>query len=76
MTTCRLCPGEARPPGAFCVAYIEAANKRRGLELTKTRRRDERALDYGGYWLLDTHGVVAGGEYGISLAEIAVELLS
>lgn len=25
----RLCPGEARPPGDFCVARIEAANKRR-----------------------------------------------
>ena len=45
----RLCPGEARLPGAFCVACIEAANKRRGLELVKCRRRDPRALDYALY---------------------------
>jgi hypothetical protein len=73
----RLCPGEARHPGVFCVAFIESANKRRGLELVKSRRRDARALDYGGHWLVDvrTGDLVAGGEYGTDLHEIAVELL-
>ena len=78
----RLCLGEARLPGAFCVACIEAANKRRGLELVKCRRRDPRALDYALYVLVkDSSGnrrrgaqapisALARGE-GITLAEVA-----
>src|SRR6266480_2203539 len=36
--------------------------ERQGLQLVKSRRRDPRAIDYGGYMLVDiaTNGVVAG----------------
>lgn len=37
--------------------------ERQGLRLTKSRRRDPRALDYGGYALVDeTNGIVFGTE--------------
>jgi hypothetical protein len=78
MTTPPLCPGEARLPGDLCVAGIEGANKHRGLELVKSRRGDPRALDYGGHWLVDMrtgdHG--DGGEFGVNLREVDLELLS
>jgi hypothetical protein len=37
---------------------------RQGLQLVKSRRRDPRAIDYGGYMLVDprTNSVVAGAE--------------
>jgi len=37
--------------------------ERQGMRLLKSRRRDSRALDYGGYMLVDlrTDAVVAGG---------------
>ena len=37
--------------------------QRRGYQLIKSRRRDPRAIDYGGYMIADasTNGVVAGG---------------
>jgi hypothetical protein len=46
-------------------------------ELVKSRCRDPRALDYSGYWLVDvrTGDLVAGGEFGVSLAEVADVLL-
>jgi hypothetical protein len=49
---------------------------RRGLRLAKSRRRDERALDFGRYWLIDnrTGTVIAGGQWGVSLDEIEEEL--
>ena len=36
---------------------------RQGLHIVKSRRRDPRALDFGGYMIVDTQGnwVVAGG---------------
>ena len=52
---------------------MRRAAQGQGLRLVKCRRRDPRALDYGGYWLLDvsTNGMVAGGEFGVSLADVA-----
>lgn len=46
--------------------------QRQGLALRKSRRRDPRAVDYGGYWLIDvsTDALVAGGQFGISLDAI------
>jgi hypothetical protein len=49
--------------------------QRQGLKMVKSRRRDERALDYGGYMLLDvdTGGANVGGvprPYSASLDEI------
>ena len=54
--------------------------KRQGLRLEKSRRRDPRALDYGGYWLIDgpssnggnwrARTVIVGGEYGVDLDTI------
>ena len=35
--------------------------KRRGLVLTKSRRRDPRAYDFGGYMLVDFNGRVVAG---------------
>lgn len=37
--------------------------QRQGLKVVKSRRRDPRALDYGGYMIADesTNGVVMGG---------------
>jgi hypothetical protein len=45
---------------------------RRGLRLTKSRRRDERAVDYGRYWLSDekTTALILGGQFGDTLDEI------
>ncbi len=45
---------------------------RQGLLLRKSRRRDPRALDYGAYWLVDAsiNGIVAGGQFGVSLDDI------
>lgn len=54
--------------------------QRQGLRLEKSRRRDPRALDYGGYWLIDgpasngtnwrARTVIVGGEYGVDLDTI------
>ncbi len=51
---------------------------RQGLTLRKTRRRDPRALDYGGWWLIDpdSGGVVHGGQYGTSLDDVEACLTS
>ena len=49
--------------------------ERQGLKLKKSGRRDPRALDYGGYWLLSRTGaVVAGGQHGTTLDRIETEL--
>lgn len=57
---------------------LRRAASRQGLGLQKSRRRDPRALDYGGYWLFDisTNGLVAGGEWGMSLDEVEEWLTS
>jgi hypothetical protein len=48
---------------------------RRGLRLVKSRRRDEKALDFGRYWLLSRAGsVIAAGDWGSSLDEIEEQL--
>ncbi len=49
--------------------------ERQGLRLVKSRRRDPRALDYGGYWLLNAYNaVVEGGEHGEPLDTIEWKL--
>jgi pyridoxine/pyridoxamine 5'-phosphate oxidase len=45
---------------------LRRAAKRQGLRLIKSRTRDPRARDYGGYWLMDddqghAHGPVPQG---------------
>lgn len=40
---------------------------RRGLTLTKSRRRDEGALDFGVYWFLDDRDRHVGSEQGYDL---------
>lgn len=42
--------------------------KRRGYRLMKSKRRDPRAYDFGGYMIIDarTNGVVRGTETGLS----------
>jgi len=49
--------------------------ERQGLRLTKSRRRDERALDYGTYGLVDawTNSLEVGDPntgYGLSIDEV------
>lgn len=53
--------------------------ERQGLKVSRSRRRDPRALDYGGYMLTDasTNGVVLGGSpiaYSATLDEIEAYL--
>lgn len=44
---------------------------RQGLTLTRSRRRDPRALDYGLYWLADSTGeIVAATKAGVGMDEI------
>jgi hypothetical protein len=58
---------------------LRRAAERQGLSLTKSRRRDPRAVDYGGYMLVVmlTNAVVAGGHpwpYSLDLDEVEHEL--
>lgn len=46
---------------------------RQGLQLTRSRRRDVRALDYGKYWLLRDGDAVTPAE-GVGLDEIEAYL--
>lgn len=53
--------------------------ERQGLRLTRSRRRDTRALDYGTYGLVDVAtGYLAAGStstgYGLSLDEVEAAL--
>ncbi len=50
---------------------------RQGLRLVKSRRRDERATDYGMCWLVDlrTNTVEVGGSEGMSLDDAERALL-
>lgn len=43
---------------------------RQGLTLTRSRRRDKRALDYGLYWLTDANGVNVIKSEGGSLDDV------
>lgn len=59
---------------------IRAMARRQGLHLVKSRRRDPRALDYGGCMLVDnqTSLIVYGGGYnyfGYSLDDCEAYLL-
>lgn len=56
---------------------MRRAAQGQGLTLIQFRRRDPRALDYGGHWLVDmrTGDLDAGAEFGITLADVAQYLL-
>ncbi|MGY1845512.1 hypothetical protein [Modestobacter sp. SYSU DS0875] len=44
---------------------------RRGLKLTRSRRRDPRALDYGRYWLTEVRSnAPASPESGLTLDQV------
>ncbi len=49
---------------------------RQGLTLTRSRRRDPRALDYGLYWLSDGGGEHVTDPEGIHLDEVERYLTS
>ena len=49
--------------------------ERRGLQLTKSRRRDPRALDFGKYWLTDANGATVSAQQGLNLDEVETFLL-
>ena len=49
--------------------------ERQGLTLTRSRRRDPRALDFGKYWLTDANGVNVSPEQGIDIDEVEAFLL-
>lgn len=68
---------DALDPTAFKVYENRCRRgaERQRLRFEKSRRRDRRAPDFGGYWLIDTDGViVAGGENGTNLFSIAAYL--
>lgn len=44
--------------------------ERQGLTLTRSRRRDPRALDYGLYWIADANGATVSAKQGISLDDV------
>ncbi len=50
---------------------------RQALRLTKSRRRDPRAADYGTFWLIDagSNAVVGGGQFGMTLEAVEHHLL-
>ncbi|WP_200213399.1 hypothetical protein [Micromonospora coerulea] len=49
--------------------------ERQGLTLTKSRRRDPRAVDYGKYWLADANTTaMQTPEQGMTLDEIETHL--
>lgn len=54
---------------------LRNAAKRQGLLLSKSRRRDPRALDYDRYMLVGARGsiVAGGGPFGFSLSLDEVE---
>lgn len=59
---------------------LRRAAERQGLRLAKSRRRDERAVDYGGYMLIDaaTNTAIVGGSpysYSADLDQIEEWLL-
>jgi hypothetical protein len=49
--------------------------QRQGLTLSRSRRRDPRALDFGLYWLADANGVTVTSEQGIDLDAVEAYLL-
>jgi hypothetical protein len=46
------------------------------MKLTRSRRRDPRALDYGGYWLhdIETGDEILGGRHGVPFDMIEEQL--
>jgi hypothetical protein len=53
--------------------HLRRVARRRGLNLTKSRRRDPQALDYGHYWITNpynSNALVLGGEWGADLDEV------
>jgi hypothetical protein len=57
---------------------LRRAADRQGYRLVKSRRRDPRAADFGGYWLIDhdNGGAVVGDQWGTDLGTIAEWLWS
>ena len=53
---------------------LRRAAGRQGLTLSRSRRRDPRALDFGRYWL-SRDGVVKSAPDGITLDEVEAFLL-
>jgi hypothetical protein len=49
---------------------------RQGLTLTRSRRRDRRALDYGLYWLINAAGEQVTEPGGVSIDQIENYLAS
>lgn len=49
---------------------LRRAANRQGLTLTRSRRRDRHALDYGKYWLLAANGDHVTASDGVDLDEI------
>ncbi|TKV61348.1 hypothetical protein FDO65_07050 [Nakamurella flava] len=46
------------------------AAARQGLRLTRSRTRNERAYDFGQYFLSDSHNWLQSSEYGMNLDEV------
>ncbi|MGH3380230.1 MAG: hypothetical protein ACRDP6_36405 [Actinoallomurus sp.] len=58
---------------------LRRAAERQGYQLTKSRRRDPRAVDFGAYWIVDpnTNSIAAGdSNTGMSLDDVEAWLTS
>lgn len=69
------------PPEKVVENRLRRMATRQGLVLSKSRRRDVRAYDYGTYALIDpdTNSLVAGDQnsgYGLSLSDVEAALTS
>ena len=57
---------------------LRNAAKRQGYDITKSRTRDPRALDYGGYMIMDPYEntVEAGSGFSMTLSDVEKWLTS
>lgn len=70
-------PGMRPQPGKVRENRLRRTAERRGLKLTRSRRRDPKAIDYGLYWLTDAQtGKPVSPAAGLHLDEIERRFLS
>jgi len=54
---------------------LRRAAARQGLTLSRSRRRDPRALDFGRYWLANDQGTIQGNPAGLTIDEVEAHLM-
>lgn len=53
---------------------LRRAAARQGLTLSRSRRRDPRARDFGRYWLADADGTLRCDEGGLTIDQVEEQL--